>query len=151
MLPSRKLKNSIICRNRKWTAAAPSSPLWKAAPNTVPSAWCPTPAVKEVSRPLADVLKEVQALARQGVREVNLLGQNVNAYRGATKDGDIADLAELITLVAGYRRHRPHPFHHLTPAGIQRQFNPGVRRSTGAGQPPASCRSRAVPTAFWPP
>ncbi len=55
---------------------------------------------EEVSRPLADVLKEVQSLASQGVREVNLLGQNVNAYRGPTTDGDLADLAELITLVA---------------------------------------------------
>jgi tRNA-2-methylthio-N6-dimethylallyladenosine synthase len=55
---------------------------------------------EEVSRPLADVLKEVEYLATQGVREVNLLGQNVNAYRGETDDGDEADLAELITLVA---------------------------------------------------
>lgn len=55
---------------------------------------------EEVSRPLADVLKEVQSLADQGVREVNLLGQNVNSYRGDTDDGDFADLAELITLVA---------------------------------------------------
>lgn len=55
---------------------------------------------EEVSRRLEDVLQEVRALADQGVREVNLLGQNVNAYRGATADGDIADLAELITLVA---------------------------------------------------
>lgn len=55
---------------------------------------------EEVSRPLADVLQEVQSLAAQGVREVNLLGQNVNAYRGPTAEGDLADLAELITLVA---------------------------------------------------
>lgn len=55
---------------------------------------------EEVSRPIADVLKEVQSLAEQGVREVNLLGQNVNAYRGDTEDGDITDLAELITQVA---------------------------------------------------
>ena len=55
---------------------------------------------EEVSRPLADVLKEVQILADQGVREVNLLGQNVNAYRGDTTDNDVADLAELITQVA---------------------------------------------------
>lgn len=55
---------------------------------------------EEFSRPLADVLHEVESLAKQGVREVNLLGQNVNAYRGQTEDGDIADLAELITLVA---------------------------------------------------
>merc|ERR1712000_262739 len=64
--------------------------------------FCVVPSTRgeEVSRPLADVLKEVQSLADQGVREVNLLGQNVNAYRGATSDGDIADLAELITEVA---------------------------------------------------
>ena len=55
---------------------------------------------EEVSRPLESVLDEIRNLASQGVREVNLLGQNVNAYRGVTKDNDIADLAELITLVA---------------------------------------------------
>lgn len=55
---------------------------------------------EEFSRPLQDVLDEIESLAKQGVREVNLLGQNVNAYRGTTQSGDIADLAELITLVA---------------------------------------------------
>lgn len=55
---------------------------------------------EEVSRPMQDVLTEVGQLAAQGVREVNLLGQNVNAYRGETADGDYADLAELITAVA---------------------------------------------------
>ncbi|CDI01053.1 involved in methylthiolation of isopentenylated A37 derivatives in tRNA, Fe-S protein [Candidatus Competibacter denitrificans Run_A_D11] len=55
---------------------------------------------EEVSRPFADVLAEVGALAKQGVREINLLGQNVNAYRGPTEDGDIADLALLIEHVA---------------------------------------------------
>ncbi|WP_020682857.1 tRNA (N6-isopentenyl adenosine(37)-C2)-methylthiotransferase MiaB [Marinobacterium rhizophilum] len=55
---------------------------------------------EEVSRPLDGVLAECQELAEQGVREVNLLGQNVNAYRGATPDGDSADLAELIRRVA---------------------------------------------------
>lgn len=55
---------------------------------------------EEVSRPLDDVITECVELAEQGVREVNLLGQNVNAYRGDTHDGDIADLAELIRCVA---------------------------------------------------
>ncbi|ARU55941.1 tRNA-i(6)A37 thiotransferase enzyme MiaB [Oleiphilus messinensis] len=55
---------------------------------------------EEVSRPFDDVIAEVAHLASQGVREVNLLGQNVNAYRGETHDGDIADLAELITVIA---------------------------------------------------
>ncbi|KDE39620.1 tRNA-i(6)A37 methylthiotransferase [Nitrincola lacisaponensis] len=55
---------------------------------------------EEVSRPLQDVLNECQELAEQGVREVNLLGQNVNAYRGAVPGEDEADLAELIRRVA---------------------------------------------------
>jgi tRNA-2-methylthio-N6-dimethylallyladenosine synthase len=55
---------------------------------------------REVSRPVTAVMREVAALARQGVAEINLLGQNVNAYRGAIED-DHADLAELIQYVAG--------------------------------------------------
>lgn len=55
---------------------------------------------EEVSRPVADVMAEIIHLANQGVREVNLLGQNVNAYRGASTDGTVVDLAELITYVA---------------------------------------------------
>jgi len=55
---------------------------------------------EEVSRPIADVLAEINALAEQGVREVNLLGQNVNAYRGDMPDGTICDFAELIPFVA---------------------------------------------------
>ena len=55
---------------------------------------------EEVSRPLEDVLAEVAHLAKQGVREVNLLGQNVNAYRGDTPEGGVARFSELIPLVA---------------------------------------------------
>jgi len=55
---------------------------------------------EEISRPLDDVVAEVASLAGQGVREVNLLGQNVNAYRGKMDDGDVADLALLIHYVA---------------------------------------------------
>ena len=55
---------------------------------------------EEVSRPMDDVLFEVAQLAEQGVREVNLLGQNVNAYRGPTHEGDICSFAELLRLVA---------------------------------------------------
>ena len=55
---------------------------------------------EEVSRPFDDVIAEVAGLAAQGVREVNLLGQNVNAYRGVMHDGEIADLALLIRYVA---------------------------------------------------
>ncbi|MDD9197511.1 tRNA (N6-isopentenyl adenosine(37)-C2)-methylthiotransferase MiaB [Aliivibrio sp. S3MY1] len=55
---------------------------------------------EEVSRPLDDVLFEIAQLAEQGVREVNLLGQNVNAYRGPMYDGDICTFAELLRMVA---------------------------------------------------
>jgi len=55
---------------------------------------------EEVSRPLDDVIAEISSLASQGVREVNLLGQNVNAYRGEMTDGDIADFALLLHYVA---------------------------------------------------
>ena len=55
---------------------------------------------EEISRPMADVLIEVAKLAAQGVKEVTLLGQNVNAYRGLTPDGEIADFAMLLEYVA---------------------------------------------------
>jgi len=55
---------------------------------------------EEISRPFDDVIAEVASLAGQGVREINLLGQNVNAYRGQMHDGETADLALLIRFVA---------------------------------------------------
>lgn len=55
---------------------------------------------EEISRPLDDVIAEITALAKQGVREINLLGQNVNAYRGEMADGEVADFALLLHHVA---------------------------------------------------
>jgi len=55
---------------------------------------------EEVSRPFEAVLTEVAELAQQGVKEITLLGQNVNAYRAATIDGETADLALLLEYVA---------------------------------------------------
>jgi tRNA-2-methylthio-N6-dimethylallyladenosine synthase len=55
---------------------------------------------EEVSRPLDDVIAECMRLAPQGVSEINLLGQNVNSYRGATHEGGTADLATLIHYLA---------------------------------------------------
>ncbi len=55
---------------------------------------------EEISRPLDDVVVEIVGLARQGVSEITLLGQNVNGFRGATHDGELADLATLIHYVA---------------------------------------------------
>jgi tRNA-2-methylthio-N6-dimethylallyladenosine synthase len=56
---------------------------------------------EEISRPFDQVLAEVEALAAQGVREITLLGQNVNAYAGPMHDGTVADLSTLIHFVAG--------------------------------------------------
>lgn len=69
----------------------------------------------EVSRPVAEVLLEVKTLLQQGVREIHLLGQNVNAYRGITVDGKIANLATLIRQVAelGVERIRYTTSHPL--------------------------------------
>ena len=55
---------------------------------------------EEVSRPLMQILEEAAQLAAQGVREINLLGQNVNAYRGDMPDGGMARLSDLIRMVA---------------------------------------------------
>jgi tRNA-2-methylthio-N6-dimethylallyladenosine synthase len=55
---------------------------------------------EEISRPLDDVVAEAWSLASQGVREINLLGQNVNAYAGAVHEGGTADLATLIHYIA---------------------------------------------------
>ena len=64
---------------------------------------------EEISRPLDDVISEAAELAGQGVKEVTLLGQNVNAYRGSTYEGGVADLADLVEYIAaidGIRRIR---------------------------------------------
>ena len=55
---------------------------------------------EEVSRPFDDVIAEIAQLADKGVKEVNLLGQNVNAYRGENHEADIVDFAELLYFVA---------------------------------------------------
>ena len=54
---------------------------------------------EEISRPLADIIKEVLNLTKKGVKEIHLLGQNVNAYRGVTNDGEITDFALLLEVI----------------------------------------------------
>ena len=64
---------------------------------------------EEISRPMDDVIAEIVVLAQQGVREINLLGQNVNAYQGIMDDGGMGDLALLIqyvTAIDGIQRIR---------------------------------------------
>ncbi|MCX7160881.1 MAG: tRNA (N6-isopentenyl adenosine(37)-C2)-methylthiotransferase MiaB, partial [Proteobacteria bacterium] len=79
---------------------------------------------EEVSRPFDDVIAETADLAERGVKEVTLLGQNVNAYKGAMHDGEAADFAELLLHVAeidGLERIRYTPSHprEFTPRLIQ--------------------------------
>ena len=74
---------------------------------------------EEVSRPFDDVLAEIAGLAERGVREVTLLGQNVNAYRGAMGGTDeIADFATLLEVGRRDSRHRAHPLHDESSEGI---------------------------------
>lgn len=71
---------------------------------------------EEISRPLDDVLAEIVSLAHQGVKEVTLLGQNVNDYRGTMHDGGVADLAALmhfISAIDGIARMRYMTSHPL--------------------------------------
>ncbi|QMV64384.1 tRNA (N6-isopentenyl adenosine(37)-C2)-methylthiotransferase MiaB [Pseudomonas berkeleyensis] len=71
---------------------------------------------EEVSRPLIDVLMEITSLTEKGVKEITLLGQNVNGYRGETPEGRIADFAELlhaVALVDGVERIRYTTSHPL--------------------------------------
>jgi tRNA-2-methylthio-N6-dimethylallyladenosine synthase len=78
----------------------------------------------EISRPLVDVMRDIRGLAAQGVGEVTLLGQNVNAYAGELEDGETADLAYLIRTIAeqeGIQRVRymtSHP-REMTPRLIE--------------------------------
>ena len=64
-------------------------------------AFCVVPYTRgeEVSRPLDDVIAEIASLAERGVKEVNLLGQNVNAYRGHNHLGEVVDFADLLHFV----------------------------------------------------
>lgn len=79
---------------------------------------------EEVSRPFEDVLTEAAQLTRQGVKEITLLGQNVNAYRGAMANGEVADLGLLLEYlhdIPGVMRLRyttSHP-NEMTPALIE--------------------------------
>ena len=87
---------------------------------------------EEISRPFEQVLGEVETLAAQGVREVTLLGQNVNAYAGAMGDGSVADLATLIHFVAAIPGVIAHCPMATSPVAHRIGFNPPACTRTSA-------------------
>ncbi len=105
---------------------------------------------EEVSRPFEAVMDEVIHLADQGVREINLLGQNVNAYRGENQLGDEIDLAELISCVAaveGIDRIRFTTSHPV-------EFSDSLIEPTARFRnwsAISTFRCRPAPTTSWPP
>ena len=104
---------------------------------------------EEVSRPLDDVLTEIAGLADQGVREVTLLGQNVNAYRGrhdAAFDGH-RRLRSADRIRRGDSRHRTDSLHHVASEGIHAAPDRHLRESAEARRATCICRCSTAPTA----
>ena len=103
---------------------------------------------EEVSRPLEQVLAEVRALAAQGVREITLLGQNVNAYRGAMAGGAVGGPRGADPLRRRDRRHRAHPLHDLAPGRVPRQrWSRPTRRAEARELPAPAGAERLGPRA----
>ena len=105
---------------------------------------------EEVSRPFDDVLMEVADLADQGVKEVTLLGQNVNAYRRHGRQRRDRRLRHVAGVRARDSRHRAHPLHHLAPQGNDPAHD-GRLRAPARWCPSCTCRCRPAATACWPP
>jgi tRNA-2-methylthio-N6-dimethylallyladenosine synthase len=96
----RRSRNSIICRRRALEGASAFVSVMEGCSKYCTFCVVPYTRGEEVSRGFEDVLAEVAELAQQGVREITLLGQNVNAYRAPTREGESADLALLLEYVA---------------------------------------------------
>ena len=105
---------------------------------------------EEVSRPFDDVLTEVADLADQGVREVTLLGQNVNAYRGAAGNGARRRPRDAARVRRRDSRHRAHPLHDVAPEGDDAGAHRRVRHARQARLAPAPARCSRAPTACSP-
>jgi tRNA-2-methylthio-N6-dimethylallyladenosine synthase len=88
---------------------------------------------EEVNRPLDDVLVEIAGLADQGVREITLLGQNVNAYRGKMGGtGEDRRLRAAARVRGRDPRHRAHPLHHQPPERVHAAPDRGLRQGAAS-------------------
>ena len=112
--------------------------------------YCIVPSVRgrEASRDPDELVAEIERLAADGVREITLLGQNVNSYgRDLPKESRI-DLRG--TAHAGGRDpgHRPHPLHEPAPEGHARGRDPSPRRAAPRSASTSTCRSSRAPRRF---
>ena len=104
----------------------------------------------EVSRPFDDVLTEVAGLAANGVREVTLLGQNVNAYRGAMAESrGVRRPRPAHRIHRRDPRHRAHPLHHLASARNVAAPDRHLRQRARSWSRSCTCRSSPAPIACW--
>ena len=106
---------------------------------------------EEVSRPFDDVLTEIADLADQGVMEITLLGQNVNAYRGPMggrrRDRRLRDAARIRRRDP---RHRAHPLHDVAPEGDDAAPHRRATARSPSWSPTCTCRCSPAPTACSP-
>ena len=99
---------------------------------------------RERSRPPADLVREVEALAADGVKEVTLLGQNVNSYGRDLPQDERIDFADLLAPRRRRRRDRAHPLHEPAPQGHAREGDRRARRAAERSASTSTCRcSRA--------
>ena len=142
-------RSSTTCRRRASTVPTAFVSIMEGCSKYCSFCVVPYTRGEEVSRPFDDVLTEVADLADQGVREVTLLGQNVNAYRGPMRPttGEIADLATLLEYVAeipGIERIRYTTSH---PKEMTRAADRRLRHASTSSSRTCTCRCSRAPTA----
>ncbi len=138
------------CPRRARPVRPRSSRSWKAAASTAAFASCPTLAARKSAARSSRCLRRCERLADQGVREITLLGQNVNAYAGPMADGTAADLATLIHFVAAVDGCRAHPLYDFASARFQRQPDRGVCERAASSTISCISPCKAGRIVFWP-